>query len=141
MAANRLPIATFSLMPASGGDQPGPYHYDGPPSHLLVLQLSLINEDGADVRLELRPGRYTIGRSSEATISIPRSLQTSSMHGVIVFEEGEWRLYDIGSRNGTHWSKMGADDKGSMRNGEYVVLQQGYNYFLSISARIRVLAE
>lgn len=92
----------------SGGmapPQPGPVPSRGgpvspPPPPPPAAAAWLLTEDGRS--FQLTSGRVHIGRSSENEVHLTGDQTVSRRHAIIVEQDGEYALQDLGSRGGTY---------------------------------------
>jgi pSer/pThr/pTyr-binding forkhead associated (FHA) protein len=65
-----------------------------------------------------------IGRGTDNDIPLPEDEATSRSHAVIRWEQGQWLLEDLGSKNGTHLGRTSSLERDERIRGK-VVLRSG----------------
>ena len=85
------------------------------PRELVVRDL-----EGKTVTLPLDRDRIALGRSSANELCYPDDIGLSRQHLVLVRQDGEWRVEDLGSKNGTLLNGRRVEGKAAFRPGDRI---------------------
>src|SRR5262249_13054666 len=80
----------------------------------------IILRDGSVVERDITQNEVTIGKGPQNDIILPDA-SVSSAHAVIRFEDGVYKISDLGSRNGTlvNAGRLGADSRAAQQ-GDWI---------------------
>ena len=93
---------------------------DGAPLPLPEATLRIVMRDGSVVDRDLNRKEVAIGKGPQNDIILPDA-SVSSAHAVIRFEDGVYKIIDLGSRNGTlvNDARLGAEPR-AIQHGDLI---------------------
>ena len=93
--------------------------YDGAPPEANVILISHPEDELLGRRWQLRSGAVLeIGRSSRCDVSLPDTMSVSRTHARLKFEQGQVRLEDLSSTNGTYINDERIQGTGRLTSGD-----------------------
>jgi len=92
--------------------------------------LTILTKEGSSVIFQLQKGKNTIGRNIKNTIVINDD-HISNFHATVLFEKGQSKIIDLGSRNGVYLNGKKVRKSALLKDGHLIKLGSTFLRFES----------